>query len=1136
MSGQDLTTASAPAQGAAGDGTWTGVVIRPPNASWDGLHYAGDALVAASREALAGLRGPVQLVIQGSFVAVAAPDAATARIAAARLAPRWQAVADSVIPATGSAAANGLEPATVSDAAAGAASATAAATDAANASDAANATDAANAANAANAASAAASPVSSGPPAASARSYFWPGDRAVATVPPQAWAHWHGDGLEIRADAVEPRRLRRELARLLALELGQILVHAEDRPVRSGQVVFAGEGYDAAADAALIARAVGHPVRVIASPMHAAPVSIALQAGAAAPASWSLTPGLALGPRPTWAALTAMVASAAHQADGDGAGVAVVPHARHQDGQASGTVAAGLPGNLVMPYAPGLQSSAARNATTPGIGVDGRSAEVGTVFAMESFADELAHDAGEDPVQWRLNHLDDPAARALVESVSQSAGWTSPDPARRTGRGRGFALASTLDTTSEPPRRAWAAWVVDLKVDALAGRVDVAGMTVGHHVEGLQPASAADGALQSRIVAAATQLLHGPQAYDDWTGPQAALPAARVVDIVADGAGGQPADLSASPALTLPLAAAMANAVYDATGIRLREPPFNGAALQRAALDAADNGKALTGQAARPSAQGAQSGPRRPWRRALAWTGAAAATVAGIAAAALPWRAAIAPAAPDLTLYSAAAIERGRLIAAASDCVVCHTAPGGKDNAGGLAMETPFGTIYSTNITPDPEHGIGNWTFQAFERAMRHGISRDGRHLYPAFPYTSFAKFSDGDMQALYAYLMTQEPVASAPPRTELPFPYGLRPLMAGWNLLFHDAAPFAPDPDRSTLWNRGAYLVQGAGHCGACHTARNAFGAEKRGPGDYLGGATVDHWDAPALNALSTAPLPWTRDDLYDYLRTGHSVRHGVAAGPMAPVIAGLAALPDRDILAMATYLADLRGDDAANAARATAGTPAAVSQAPASLAAVASGSAAATPAPSAAASPAVDSPGAASPVNMVSPVSGGAAAVMPATPNAPAPAPASAPASAPAAAPAPAPAPAPTAAAALMPEPARLFSMPGHRIFEGACAACHDQGRGMPLFGVRPDLAVNTNLTAARPDNLIHVILNGITEPADENLGYMPGFAATLNDKQVADLVDYLRARHGSGAPAWQGVEQTVARIRQQSTEVAR
>lgn len=1027
MSGQDLTTALTPAQDAAGDGTWTGVVIRPPHARWDGLRYEGDALVAASRDALADLPGPVQLVIQGSFVAVAAPDAATAGLAAARLAPRWQRGADAVVDTgvgTGVRTSAG-ERTQASDALAD-----------------------------------------------TARSYSWPADRAVNPIAPQAWARWEGDSLEIRADAVEPRRLRRELALLLALEPGRIKVYGEDRPARSGQAVAA-EGYDVAADAALIARAIGYPVRVAGQALHAAPVAIALRAGAAAPASWTLTPGLALGPRPTWAALAATAAPPSAKVDGGAADLTVIPDARSWDGQASHAVAAALPGNLAMPYTPGLQTGAARTATTPGLGVDARSAEVGTVFAMESFADELAHAAGEDPVQWHLNHLDDPAARALVESVAQSAGWAPTDPNRRAGRGRGFALASTLDTASEPARRAWAAWVVDLKVDALAGRVDVAGMTVGHHIEGLRPATAADADLQSRIAAAATELLQGPQAYDDWTGPQAALPAARVVDLVADDGGGHATDLSASPALTLPLAAAMANAVYDATGIRLREPPFNGAALQRAALQAADPGMALTGNAAVAAAQAPKTAPRRPWRRALAWTGAAAAAAAGIAAAALPWRAAIAPAVPDLTLYSAAAIERGRLIAAASDCVVCHTAPGGKDNAGGLAMETPFGTIYSTNITPDPEHGIGNWTFQAFERAMRHGISRDGRHLYPAFPYTSFAKFSDGDMQALYAYLMAQEPVNAAPPRTELPFPYGLRPLMAGWNLLFHDAAPFVPEPDRSTLWNRGAYLVQGAGHCGACHTARNAFGAEKRGPGDYLGGATVDHWDAPALNALSTAPLPWTRDDLFDYLRTGHSARHGVAAGPMAPVIAGLAALPDQDILAMATYLADLSGDDVANAARATTGTPA-------STAAVA-----AAPASS------ISTPQAAVPSTSTPPAT---------------------------------------------PEPARLFSLPGHRIFEGACAACHDQGRGMPLFGVRPDLAVNTNLTAARPDNLIHVILNGITEPADDNLGYMPGFAATLNDRQVTDLVDYLRARHGGGAPAWEGVEQTVARIRQQSTEAAR
>ena len=170
---------------------------------------------------------------------------------------------------------------------------------------------------------------------------------------------------------------------------------------------------------------------------------------------------------------------------------------------------------------------------------------------------------------------------------------------------------------------------------------------------------------------------------------------------------------------------------------------------------------------------------------------------------------------------------------------------------------------------------------------MREGISRDGTHLYPAFPYTAFAKLSEPDLLALYAYLMSQPPVKHVPPTTKLPFPLDQRRLVAGWNWLFHDARPFAPDPARSATWNRGKYLVDGAGHCGACHTPRNALGAEKGGLA-YLSGGEAEGWVAPPLVASPASPVPWTEGALFDYLRTGFSAQHGVAAGPMAPVVAG--------------------------------------------------------------------------------------------------------------------------------------------------------------------------------------------------------------------------------------------------------
>jgi nicotinate dehydrogenase subunit B len=187
---------------------------------------------------------------------------------------------------------------------------------------------------------------------------------------------------------------------------------------------------------------------------------------------------------------------------------------------------------------------------------------------------------------------------------------------------------------------------------------------------------------------------------------------------------------------------------------------------------------------------------------------------------------------------------------------------------------------------------------------MRDGVHRDGRRLYPAFPYTSFARVSDADLQSLYAYLMSQPAVAASPPSTRLDFPFSLRPLMAGWNLLFHRNEPFRPDPAKSVEWNRGAYLAEGLGHCSACHSPRNALGAERRGKA-YLGGGQAEGWDAPALNTLSAAPLPWTRESLYRYLRDGYAPLHGPAAGPMAAVVDGLAPLPDSDVMAIATYVA---------------------------------------------------------------------------------------------------------------------------------------------------------------------------------------------------------------------------------------
>ena len=279
----------------------------------------------------------------------------------------------------------------------------------------------------------------------------------------------------------------------------------------------------------------------------------------------------------------------------------------------------------------------------------------------------------------------------------------------------------------------------------------------------------------------------------------------------------------------------------------------------------------------------------------------------GVGYLALAWRPPIGavepPAAAD---FSQDAIARGAELAEAGYCASCHTLAGGADYAGGRGIVSDFGTIYATNITPDPEYGIGTWSEAAFARAMHAGVRRDGAHLFPAFPYTHFAKLSDTDVAALYAYFMTREPVADDVPETELPFPFGIRGLQGGWKVLYFRGGRFRPDAEQSEAWNRGAYLAEGLGHCSACHSPRNSLGAEQSGAQRYAG-ALIDDWYAPAINASPDAPLPWTSDELYAYLRTGASPLHGAAAGSMAEVVHGLAALPDADIQALAAYFSDL-------------------------------------------------------------------------------------------------------------------------------------------------------------------------------------------------------------------------------------
>jgi mono/diheme cytochrome c family protein len=309
----------------------------------------------------------------------------------------------------------------------------------------------------------------------------------------------------------------------------------------------------------------------------------------------------------------------------------------------------------------------------------------------------------------------------------------------------------------------------------------------------------------------------------------------------------------------------------------------------------------------------------RLMRALLGLLGAILVGAAGFAA--LAWRPEI-PAVepPNKAGFDPALVMRGAELAMLGNCNVCHTRADGRAYAGGRALQTPFGTIYATNITPDPDTGIGRWSDTAFLRAMREGVRRDGSHLYPAFPYDHFTKVSAADLRAIYAFLMTREPVRADTPANALPFPLSMRTLIAGWKLMFLKVGELEPDPVLSTELNRGAYLVEGLAHCGGCHTPRNGLGAERNEA--YLGGGETEGWHAPALNGATTAPVAWTADQLFTYLRNGFVPAHGVAVGPMQPVANNLGAVGEADVRAIAAYVAAIVGPPTAGR-REQLGTP---------------------------------------------------------------------------------------------------------------------------------------------------------------------------------------------------------------------
>jgi mono/diheme cytochrome c family protein len=250
-------------------------------------------------------------------------------------------------------------------------------------------------------------------------------------------------------------------------------------------------------------------------------------------------------------------------------------------------------------------------------------------------------------------------------------------------------------------------------------------------------------------------------------------------------------------------------------------------------------------------------------------------------------------------------IERGLYLAALADCSACHTAPGGQPFAGGVALQTPFGTLVGPNITPDRETGIGNWTDDEFVAALHEGRGRDGIHLYPAMPYPAYTKMTRDDALAIRAYLSTVAPVNNAVVANQLPFPVNIRLSMLFWNWLNFTPGRYQQNPEKSAEWNHGAYIVEGAGHCGTCHTPKTLLGGDKANT--PLTGAVLQGWFAPNITNNSYNGIGgWTKDDIVAYLKTGAN-SWTLASGPMADAVShSTSKMTDADLTAIATYLKD--------------------------------------------------------------------------------------------------------------------------------------------------------------------------------------------------------------------------------------
>jgi mono/diheme cytochrome c family protein len=251
-------------------------------------------------------------------------------------------------------------------------------------------------------------------------------------------------------------------------------------------------------------------------------------------------------------------------------------------------------------------------------------------------------------------------------------------------------------------------------------------------------------------------------------------------------------------------------------------------------------------------------------------------------------------------------IARGKALTDAGDCASCHTADAAKPFAGGKRIDTPFGVIYAPNLTPDRETGLGAWSDDDFYRALRFGVARDGSRYYPAFPYPNFTKLTRQDIFAIRAYLATLTPVQNAPRAPELRWPFNYRVVMRGWNWLFFKPGILMPDQQKSAEWNRGRYLVEGIAHCGACHTPKNMFGADRRG--QAYGGGRVAGMFAPRLDGAARSGLKsWSVEDITEYLQSGRNARSHAGEVMSEVVVNSTSKMSDADIRAIAVYLKDL-------------------------------------------------------------------------------------------------------------------------------------------------------------------------------------------------------------------------------------